>query len=316
MKVQSVCIIGGSGFLGSHIVQRLAAQGIQVRVPTRRRERAKHLIVLPTVDVVNADVHDPRALARLVSGTDAVISLAGILHERRAGDFARVHAELPRKIVDACRDKAVPRLLHVSALKAAHDAPSAYLRSKAGGEQQIRVAQASGIRTTVFRPSVIFGRGDGFLTLFARLAQWLPVIALASPGARFQPVFVEDVTQALVASLEDAQTHDRSFDLRGPQVYTLLQLVEYVCSVLDLERPVIPLNDRFSYLQAWVMEKLPVKLMTRDNLLSMQADNVCDCPFPAVFGLEPTPLEAVAPLYLRDAAPRSRYRSMRLRAGR
>lgn len=316
MKVQSVCIIGGSGFLGSHIIQRLAAQGIQVRVPTRRRERAKHLIVLPTVDVVNADVHDPRALARLVSGTDAVISLAGILHERRAGDFARVHAELPRKIVDACRDKGVPRLLHVSALKAAHDAPSAYLRSKAGGEQQVRVAQASGIRTTVFRPSVIFGRGDSFLTLFARMAQWLPVIALASPRARFQPVFVEDVTQALVTSLEDAQTHDRSFDLCGPQVYTLLQLVQYVCSVVDLERPVIPLNDRFSYLQAWVMEKLPVKLMTRDNLLSMQADNVCDCPFPAVFGIKPTPLEAIAPLYLRDAAPRSRYRWMRLRAGR
>lgn len=316
MKVQSVCIIGGSGFLGSHIIQRLAAQGIQVRVPTRRRERAKHLIVLPTVDVVNADVHDPRALARLVSGTDAVISLAGILHERRAGDFARVHAELPRKIVDACRDKGVPRLLHVSALKAAHDAPSAYLRSKAGGEQQVRVAQASGIRTTVFRPSVIFGRGDSFLTLFARMAQWLPVIALASPRARFQPVFVEDVTQALVTSLEDAQTHDRSFDLCGPQVYTLLQLVQYVCSVVDLERPVIPLNDRFSYLQAWVMEKLSVKLMTRDNLLSMQADNVCDCPFPEVFGIKPTPLEAIAPLYLRDAAPRSRYRWMRLRAGR
>lgn len=316
MKVQSVCVIGGSGFLGSHIIRRLAAQGIQIRVPTRRRERAKHLIVLPTVDVVNADVHDPRALARLVRGADAVISLAGILHERRAGDFARVHTELPRKIVDACRDQGVARLLHVSALKAAHDAPSAYLRSKAGGEQQVRVAQAAGIRTTVFRPSVIFGRGDSFLTLFASLARWLPVIALASPGARFQPVFVEDVTQALVASLEDAQTHDRNFDLCGPQAYTLLQLVQYVCSVLDLERPVIPLNHRFSYLQAWVMEQLPVKLMTRDNLLSMQADNVCDCPFPPEFGLEPTPLEAVAPLYLRDTTPRSRYRWMRLRAGR
>jgi uncharacterized protein YbjT (DUF2867 family) len=316
MKVQSVCVIGGSGFLGSRVIQRLAALGIQIRVPTRRRERAKHLIVLPTVDVVDADVHDARTLARLVSGTDAVISLAGILHERRAGDFARVHAELPRKIVDACREQGVRRLLHVSALKAAHDAPSAYLRSKAGGEQQVRVAQASGIRTTVFRPSVIFGRGDSFLTLFARLARWLPVIALASPGARFQPVFVDDVAQAVVASLEDARTHDRSFDLCGPKVYTLRQLVEYVCSILALERPVIPLNERLSYLQAWVMEQLPVKLLTRDNLLSMQADNVCDCPFPPEFGLEPTSLEAVAPLYLRDASPRSRYRGLRLRAGR
>lgn len=316
MKVQSVCVIGGSGFLGSHIIQRLAAQGVQVRVPTRRRERAKHLIVLPTVDVVNADVHDPGTLARLVSGTDAVISLAGILHEGCAGDFARVHAELPRKIVDACREQGVARLLHVSALKAAHAAPSAYLRSKAGGEQQVRVAQAAGIRTTVFRPSVIFGRGDSFLTLFARLARWLPVIALASPEARFQPVFVEDVAQAVTAGLEDARTHDRSFDLCGPKVYTLQQLVEYVCSVVELERPVVPLNERLSYLQAWIMEKLPVKLMTRDNLLSMRADSVCDCPFPPEFGLEPTPLEAVAPLYLNEATPRSRYRWMRLRARR
>lgn len=316
MKVQSVCVIGGSGFLGSHIIQRLAAQGVQVRVPTRRRERAKHLIVLPTVDVVNADVHDPGTLARLVSGTDAVISLAGILHEGRAGDFARVHAELPRKIVDACREQSVARLLHVSALKAAHAAPSAYLRSKAGGEQQVRVAQAAGIRTTVFRPSVIFGPGDSFLTLFARLARWLPVIALASPGARFQPVFVEDVARAVTASLEDARTHDRSFDLCGPKVYTLQQLVEYVCAVVELERPVVPLNERLSYLQAWIMEKLPVKLMTRDNLLSMRADSTCDCPFPPEFGLVPTPLEAVAPLYLNEATPRSRYNWMRLRARR
>ncbi|HEV8261873.1 MAG TPA: NAD(P)H-binding protein, partial [Burkholderiales bacterium] len=140
MKIGSVCAIGGSGFLGSHIVHLLAAQGIRVRVPTRHRERAKALIVLPTVDVVNADVHEPATLSRLVAGTDAVVSLAGILHQRRKRDFARTHAELPRKIVDACREQGVRRLLHVSALGAAHDAPSEYLRSKAGGEQEIRVA--------------------------------------------------------------------------------------------------------------------------------------------------------------------------------
>ena len=314
MKVETVCVIGGSGFVGSHVVQQLAARGIRVRVPTRRRERAKALIVLPTVDVVNADVHDPATLEHLVAGADAVISLAGILHEGRKGDFARVHAELPRKIANACRERGVRRLLHVSALKAAPDAPSEYLRSKAGGEQHIRVAQAGGMRTTIFRPSVIFGREDHFLNLFARLAHALPAIALACPKARFQPVYVEDVAHAMVDSLELPRTYDEDFDLCGPAVYTLQELVEYVCKVLQMERPIVPLTETMSYLQAWLMEWLPVKLMSRDNYYSMKVDSVCDCAFPDVFGFRPSALEAVAPLYLADKAPRSRYRRFRYRA--
>jgi NADH dehydrogenase len=316
MKVETVCVIGGSGFVGGHVVQQLAARGIRVRVPTRRRERAKALIVLPTVEVVNADVHDPATLDRLVAGADAVISLAGILHEVRKGDFVRVHTELPRKIVDACRERGVRRLLHVSALKAAHDAPSEYLRSKAGGEQQIRVAQAGGMRTTIFRPSVIFGREDRFLNLFARLAHALPAIVLACPKARFQPVYVEDVARAVVESLELPRTYDKNFDLCGPAVYTLQELVEFVCKVLQKERPIVPLNEEMSYLQAWLMEWLPVKLMTRDNYYSMKVDSVCDCAFPDIFGFRASPLEAVAPLYLADNTPRSRYRWFRFRARR
>ncbi len=270
--------------------------------------------MLPTVDVLNADVHDPAELGRLVAGSDAVISLAGILHEARAGEFARVHTELPRKIVDACRERGVRRLLHVSALKAAHDASSEYLRTKAGGEQQIRVAQASGMRTTIFRPSVIFGREDRFLNLFARLARALPIIALACPKARFQPVYVEDVARALVESLDSPRTYDEAFDLCGPAIYTLQQLMEYICKLLQLERPILPLNDEMSYLQAWLMEWLPVKLMSRDNYHSMKVDSVCDCAFPGVFGFQPSPLEAVVPLYLLDNTPRSRYRWFRFRA--
>ncbi len=314
MKVETVCVIGGSGFVGTHVVQQLAARGIRVRVPTRHRERAKALIVLPTVDVVNADVHDPATLDHLVAGTDAVVSVAGILHEGRAGEFARIHTELPRKIVDACRERGVRRLLHVSALKAAHDAPSEYLRSKAGGEQQIRVAQASGMRTTIFRPSVIFGREDRFLNLFARLAHALPVIALACPTARFQPVYVEDVARAIVGSLELSRTYDESFDLCGPAVYTLQELVEYVCKLLQVGRPIVPLNDEMSHLLAWMMEWLPVKLMSRDNYDSMKVDSVCDCAFPEVFGFCPSPLECVLPLYLLDNPPRARYRWFRFRA--
>jgi len=316
MKFDSVCLIGGSGFLGRQIARQLADFGIRVRVPTRDRERAKQLIVLPTADVMTADVNDPATLARLVAGTDAVVSLAGILHEKRKGDFSRTHTELPRKIVDACREQGVRRLVHVSALGAAHDAPSEYLRSKAGGEQQVRVAHVAGIRTTIFRPSVIFGRDDRFLNLFARLVQILPVIVLASPLARFQPVFVDDVARAVVGSLGIARTVDQSYELCGPGIYTLRELVDYVCRVLGLERPIIELNDPLSYLQAWMMEWLPVKLMTRDNYYSMKVDSVCACPFPDVFGFEPTPLEAVVPQYLAEYSPRSRYRWFRFRARR
>ncbi len=316
MIVKTVCLIGGSGFIGRHIAHLLCERGIRVRVPTRRRERVKEsLIVLPTADVIEADVHDAQALARLVSGCDAVISLAGILHESRSGDFQRVHAELPRRIVDACRSQGVRRLLHISALGAAHDAPSEYLRSKAGGEQQIRAASAAGIRTTVFRPSVVFGRDDSFLNLFARLARALPVLALACPDAKFQPVFVEDVARAVVASLDLPASYGVSYDLCGPRVYRLQELVAYVCTLTGHRRPILPLSRRMSYLQAWALEKLPVKLMTRDNVRSMEVDNVCACGFPAVFDWVPTPLEAVAPEYLGGGS-RARFSLLRGRARR
>lgn len=313
MTINTVCILGGSGFVGRHIAALLASRGVTVRVPTRRRERAKPLILLPTVDVTEADAHDPAELERLVSGCDAVIHLVGILHEQRSGDFVRVHTELPHKVMEACRRAGVKRYLHMSALHADSRGPSKYLRSKGEAEQRVK---ASGLAWTIFRPSVIFGRDDSFLNLFARLVKLMPVVVLASPGARFQPVYVEDVARAFVASLEDARTIGRSYDLCGPTVYTLRQLVQYVGRVSGHPRPVIGLNDRLSYLQAWAMELLPVKLMTRDNYNSMKIDSVCGCPFPEVFGFEATALEAVVPEYLGQQSARSRYRDFRNRAGR
>lgn len=317
MTLRTVCVIGGSGFLGSHIVRLLAARGITVRVPTRNRERVKDtLIVLPTADVRTEDVHDPATLRRLLTGADAVINAVGVLHDARGDGFRRNHVELPAKIVTACKDAGVTRLVHVSALRAAPDAPSDYLRSKAQGEAEIAAAEASGIRTTIFRPSVIFGRGDSFLSLFARLARVFPVLPLGGANARFQPVHVEDVAQAVVACLEDPRTFGQRYDLCGPKVYTLRELVEYACSVIGLRRRVLPLPGGLAMLQALVLEHLPGSVMTRDNVRSMQVDNVCDCAFPAVFGIEPTPLEAVAPLYLASRTPRARYDRFRYRAGR
>jgi NADH dehydrogenase len=311
--IRDVLVLGGSGFVGRHIVGALAARGMHVTVPSRRRERAKHLILLPTVEVIEADINDLPTLRRLVAGRGAVVNLVGILHARRGGsDFAHMHVELPRAIVAACREHDVRRLLHMSALGADPDAPSEYLRSKGVGEDV--VLAAADIASTVFRPSVVFGQEDSFLNLFSRLASVTPVLALAGADARFQPVYVGDVARAFTAALNDRTSFGKRYDLCGPSVYTLRKLVAYVCRVTGRKRAVIGLPDAIAYLQAWVLEHLPGPLMSRDNLLSMQVPSVCDCPLP--FGIAPTPLEAVAPNYLVPSGPRASYGAFRDRARR
>lgn len=293
MHIQSVCVLGGTGFVGRHIVRLLCAQGMTVRTPTRSADKARQALTSLPVEIVPADVHDAAQLARVFEGVDAVINLVGILHEQGGQTFQRVHVELSHKVIEAAGVAGVKRLLHMSALNAAPAGPSAYLRSK--GEAEMAV-QASGLQTIIFRPSVIFGRGDSFLTLFARLARWVPVLPLACADAKFQPVWVEDVAQAYVRSLNDAASIGQRYDLCGPQVYRLRELVRFAAACLGRHPLIVPLPDAVAYLQASVMERLPVKLMTRDNFHSMQQDNVCHCAFP--FGITPARLEDIAPQYL------------------
>lgn len=319
----NILVIGGSGFIGRHLVAALALRGARVSVPARQRERAKHLITLPTVDVVSADICDPPVLSRLVAGKDAVINLVGILHGRRGRadergpndygpDFARLHVELPQAIVAACREHGVRRLLHMSALAAAADAPSEYLRSKGIGEKVVLAAED--LEVTVFRPSVVFGPEDAFLNLFASLAQVLPVLALASPDSKFQPVYVGDVVRAFIAALDDREVAGKRHDLCGPRVYTLRELVEYVCRVTGKRRLVVGLPDALARLQARLMELSPSPLLTRDNLASLTVASTSDSPMP--YGIEPVAIERAAPAWLAPAGPRERYPEMRFRARR
>ncbi len=313
-KKLRICVLGGTGFVGGHLVARLARDGHSIKVLTRHRERHRALLVLPTVQVGEADIHDPATLEREFAGYDAVVNLVGILNERgRDGQgFARAHVELPRKVATACRRERVGRLLHMSALGAdAAYGSSVYQRTKGEGEN---IAHAAiGVAVTSFRPSVIYGPGDSFFNRFAALLRRTPwLFPLACPNARFAPVYVEDVAEAYARALNNLHTHGQRYDLCGPHSYTLKQLVEYTARVLHLRRRVIGLSDRLSRMQANIFEYLPGKPFSHDNYLSMRRDNVCDGPFPPLFRVTPRAIESVVPYYLNGKDLRARLDETRV----
>ena len=319
MAELSVLLIGGSGFIGSHMAARLADKGISIVVPTRHEAHAMHLMPLG-VDIVEANIHDDATLRRLVAGKHAVINLVGILYAQRGtpyGEgFRRAHVELPRRIVEACAAAGVPRYLHMSALGADPQGPSMYQRSKADGEQAARANPA--VAATIFRPSVVFGEDDNFLNMFARLQRHAPFMPLACAHARFQPVYVGDVADAFVRAFFDRHTAGRIVELGGPAVYTLEELVHLAGRYSGHERKVLALPDGLARLEAMFFELLPgTPMLSRDNLDSMKIDNVVNPSTQALtaeaLGIKLTALEAVAPQYL---SPTGHLDVLRTRAGR
>ncbi|MGB7816195.1 MAG: complex I NDUFA9 subunit family protein [Methylotenera sp.] len=315
MTIKKITVLGGAGFVGSCLVTKLDQAGYQVKVLSRRREASKHLILLPNVQVQECNIRDNRALKEALKGSNAVINLIGILHEGGENTFEAIHHQFPRRVAQCCEELGIHRLLHMSALQASAHAPSQYLRSKAAGEAAINEFSKK-LDITIFRPSVIFGRGDHFLNLFATLAKFLPIIFLAKADAKFQPIWVEDVAQCFVNALENTATYGKSYELGGPSIYTLRELLQKVMAILGKQRPIIGLNNAFSYAQALMMELLPVKLMSRDNVRSMQVDSVCNAPISAELGITPTSLDVVVPEYLLNTSPRAAYDGFRSAAGR
>lgn len=320
MDVKKVLLLGGSGFLGTYIANRLSQRGIEVTIPTRRRERTKALIMQPGVDMPEANIHCPETLTELVRGKDAVINLVGILHSRDvqlpySRDFAEAHVELPKKIIAACQATGVRRLLHMSALKADPKGPSEYLCSKGDGEA-IVLAARNQLDVTVFRPSVIFGLGDSFLSTFANVLKKAPFFPLGFGQARFQPVWAADVADAFVDSLGDESTFGQVYDLVGPKVYTLRELVDYTAELTGSTAKIIALSEGWAYLQAGLMWLAPQPLLSPDNLRSMQVDSVAEANSKLPPGWKPTALEAIAPTYIAHHTPKGKLDSFRFRAGR
>jgi len=320
MSVANILVLGGSGFLGRYLVPRLDAAGYSITVPTRRRERARHLILLPQTDVAEINIDDDALLDRAMSDKDVVINLVGILHGRVGDsndlygpDFRAAHVTLMERVLASARRCQVTRLIQVSALGVTDNdpatLPSRYLRSKAAAEKLVR---ESGLDSVIFRPSVIFGPGDSFLKLFASLQRLAPVLSVPHADARFQPVYVGDVADAIVKAVSDPAMVGKTYELAGPDVYTLRELIRLAGRYAGHERRVFNLPPSLAHLQALVMEKLPGKtMMSRDNLLSMRVDNVASGPMSPDLGIEPTPLTTIAPTYLRPVE--SAYNAERAR---
>jgi len=299
MNALRIVVLGGAGFIGHRLCERLAAGGHAVRILTRHRERHRDLLVLPTAQVVEADIHQPAVLRREFEGQDAVVNLVGILNESGRQTFERVHAELPGKVVQACRQAGVGRLLHMSALGASPNAPSRYLQSKARGEQLVHEADGPELRVTSFRPSVIYGPGDSFTNRFARLLKQVPAFfPLACADARLQPVYVEDVVHAFTLALDRHATIGQRYALCGPQAYSLGEIVGIIARQLGLRRRIVPLGPALSRLQAEILQFAPGKPFTPDNFRSLGLPSTCESSFPAIFGITPARFEAILPTYL------------------
>ncbi|MGI9133601.1 MAG: complex I NDUFA9 subunit family protein [Rhodoferax sp.] len=316
--MKNVLVIGGTGFVGTQVCQRLVAQGWRVSVPTRRRAHAGGLQFLPRLSVHELDVHDPQALARLLPGHHALVNLVAILHGTPA-EFGRVHVELVRSLAGACVAAGLRRVVHVSAIGADFSqpdaAPSLYLRSKSRGEALwAQAAEGAALDLTMLRPSVIFGRRDKFLNVFANLQAALPVLPLAGAQARFQPVWVQDVASAVLRCLQGSSVVGSPAALPavveacGPEVFTLAELVRLAGQLrgvnLGRGRPVLALPDWLARWQARLMEMAPGEpVMSRDNLDSMRVPNVASGTLPGLqaLGIAPSALRSVAQAYLAGA---------------
>jgi len=294
-----ITLLGGSGFVGTELTHRLAAEASEVRVLTRRAQRVKAFRILTNVQVIETNVHDEAELGAAIEGSDVVINLVGILNSagsKAKNSFDGAHAELTATVIAACKNASVPRYLHMSSLGAdAKNGSSEYLKSKGLAEDHVR--RAKHLASTIFRPSVIFGPGDSFFNRFATLLQLAPIMPLACADSKMQPVYLGDVCQSMIDALHNPDTIGQSIELGGPDVFTLKEIVEMTARLKGFVRPIISLPDGLGKIQAFCLEFVPGKPFSRDNFASLQTDNV----LPEGVEPQPTSVSAVVPRYLGNS---------------
>jgi NADH dehydrogenase len=306
--MKRICILGGTGFVGQHLVASLSQRGLSCRVLARHPQRHAGLRVNPGTEVVQLTRLDIDSLVPQFQDCDTLVNLIGILNESKVATFRHLHVELVDTVVAAAIKAGVKRLLHMSALHAdAARGTSEYLRSKGEGENRAHTHGGSALKVTSFRPSVIFGVGDSLFNRFAKLLSLSPLFfPLACPQSRFAPVWVNDVSEAFVRSLFDEGTVDKHYDLCGPKIYTLRELVAYTAETAGLHRLVLPLGDRLSKLQASVLGLLPGRPFTLDNYYSLQCDSICERNGFDYLGIKPQAIESIVPRYLAQNSYRGR----------
>lgn len=309
-SARRIAVLGGTGFVGHSLVHRLTDDGHRVKVLSRNREAHRDLLVHPSVEVVTTNVHNAESLAAEFEDVDVVINLVGILNEkgRKGEGFRKAHVEFTQRALDVARKTGVKRFLQMSALGAATDAPSHYQRTKAEAENAA-IAANGDIKITVFRPSLIFGEGDSLTERFAHLLGMVPfVFPLACAETRFAPVYVKDVAEAYVRAMDDPGTFGKRYDLCGPDILTLHDIVDYVRRLQNRRRAIVSLPDFLSKLQAAVFEFVPGKPFSLDNYRSASRDNICSGSNGLHdFNIRPTPMDAVVPDYLTQRRPRRIY---------
>lgn len=309
MNAPRIVVFGGTGFVGNRLVPQLVREGFHVTVPSRNRNRQRDLFVLPQVRVVDANPYSPDDLQHLLNGASAAINLVGILNEtgRDGTGFHRAHVELTEKIIAACHATGTRRLLQMSALNAGRGA-SHYLRTR--GEAEARVT-ASGLDWTIFQPSVIFGPGDGLFERFAGLLKLAPALPLARANTKFAPVHVGDVAGAFVRALGNPATCAQTYELYGPQVMTLADIVRYTAHHLGLRRAVMPLPDALARVQAMMFDFVPGKPFSTDNYLTLKIDSVGGIDGLHRLGITPTHIDSIVPAQLALRTRQRRYDTYR-----